>query len=596
MSRTTLRRLRYVLKSHGRLLTGLIAFGVVMNLSMAIADPLLTQHLIDEGVVGQDLSAFVVFSGILIVFSTVIVGVRWYYRLLQQRLRNQIIDRLTTRLFDAFYRIPYPTVQTNEKGYFVSRIYDEPARIAKGVDNALIGLVTSATMAVGALGVSLYLAWHITLFLLVVVPLLYALANRFSDRIADASSVEHEDEARLREQVVKGVEAYKTVRLFGLHERTGGIVARTMKTFLESLYHRVRVTETFRAWSGVTMSFAEVLVLIAAGYAVVVGALTIGGLMAYLNAFWKLVGAVRSCIKIVPELSKLDGYIERLQAFEAQAGPPDDGDVRMRLPDPLDPVGGDGAPRLQTVSGEDVSVESVSSTSASADDPSGENGVPHAAPPDDGARATPAASRLVLDDVNVSFGDTDVLRDVSLTLDLAQGERVLLVGPNGCGKSTLAHVLAGLLPPTDGHADVPPLHRVSALLSPFFFAPGTVDDHVAGLSTSDAAQAHFEAMAREFRVLDPLDAAGALDDLSQGERQKTQILMTLMKDADLYVFDEPLVNVDVQSKDDIMDRIFDATHGAGLVMVLHGDERFYDRFDRVIDVTNDATQPSLATR
>ena len=60
--------------------------------------------------------------------------------------------------------------------------------------------------------------------------------------------------------------------------------------------------------------------------------------------------------------------------------------------------------------------------------------------------------------------------------------------------------------------------------------------------------------------------------------------MTLTKDADYYVLDEPLANVDPASKDLVMDRILERTDGKGLIVVMHGDERYHRRFDRCVDL------------
>src|SRR6185436_10873975 len=74
-------------------------------------------------------------------------------------------------------------------------------------------------------------------------------------------------------------------------------------------------------------------------------------------------------------------------------------------------------------------------------------------------------------------------------------------------------------------------------------------------------------------------------DLSEGERRKFEILMTLGKEADFYILDEPLASIDTASKEVVMNAIFEATSGKALLVILHGDERFYDRFDRRIDIS-----------
>jgi ABC-type multidrug transport system ATPase subunit len=123
---------------------------------------------------------------------------------------------------------------------------------------------------------------------------------------------------------------------------------------------------------------------------------------------------------------------------------------------------------------------------------------------------------------------------------------------------------------------------VSALLLPFGFIPGNVRENVALDSLPEAGRERFHALARLLNLHERLDQDPAT--LSQGEQRKLQVAMTLLKDADFYVFDEPLSNVDAGSKRAIMEAIFTRTRGCGLVVIMHGDDEFRPLFDRELDV------------
>jgi ABC-type multidrug transport system ATPase subunit len=218
------------------------------------------------------------------------------------------------------------------------------------------------------------------------------------------------------------------------------------------------------------------------------------------------------------------------------------------------------------------------------------------------AAPLPAHERVELAQLDIDFGAKPILRGVDLRLE--RGERVLMTGPNGSGKSTLTHVVAGFLDGSVGEQRRPDRARVSALLLPFGFIPGTVRDNVDFAGLSESKQREFVALAREFGLGSRLDQDPAT--LSQGEQRKLQVAMTLLKDADFYLFDEPLSNVDAGSKDRVMDAILARTTGCGLLVIMHGDERFRVRFDREVDVSRfapgaepwpparNAGEPSLA--
>jgi ABC-type multidrug transport system ATPase subunit len=72
--------------------------------------------------------------------------------------------------------------------------------------------------------------------------------------------------------------------------------------------------------------------------------------------------------------------------------------------------------------------------------------------------------------------------------------------------------------------------------------------------------------------------------LSAGQRKKLEVIMGLSKEAEVYVFDEPLAGVDIGSKDKIIGEIFGRTEGKTLVVIMHGDGQFHQLFDRVVDL------------
>lgn len=531
-----LKRLAYVLSGHGSRFAGVLVFGVVLNVLFTVIDPLIIKLLVDRGLVQQDFRAFVTFALAVVLFGVLVRVGRWAYELLTQRLKNRINESISLRMLGAFYKVPFAEVRKAESGYFLSRIYDEPNKVAQGAIGTWIGMATQIMAFLAAAAVAFYLAWKITLLLGIVVPLLYYLANRFQPRITEASKTENEEEAKLRDDLGTAVGAFTTVQMFSLHGPVHQRIGRRVRSFLDVLYSRVRASKTYEMASNICMSLAEAAVLLAAGWAVVAGSLTIGGLFGFLNAFWKVVGAAKGLIGLVPQLAKLDGYIERLIEFERPA-------------------------EEQAAALEAASLEAVQDGEARGE-----------ATEDEPARV------LELDRVTMRFEDRALFEDFDLRV--GEDENVLIVGPNGSGKSTLAYLLTGFLEPTEGTVRGPGPERVSALLTPFRFVPGTLKDNVGYDQLDDVAKERFWDLVDDFDLRDQIDQPTS--ELSAGERKKAQVLMTLLKDADVYIFDEPLANVDTESKDVVVRRQLERTRGKALVAILHGDERFHPLFDKVV--------------
>ena len=164
------------------------------------------------------------------------------------------------------------------------------------------------------------------------------------------------------------------------------------------------------------------------------------------------------------------------------------------------------------------------------------------------------------------------------------GERILIQGPNGSGKSSLAHIISGLLEPQSGELTTFPLSDISAIIQPLEFIPGSVRDNVS-FAVSEKQKATFENLAGAFDIEQYLDKDPL--ELSSGQRKKLEIIMGLTKEANIYIFDEPLAGIDVESKEKVMAQIMDNTEDKILVVIMHGDEKFHKFFDRKIEMSAD---------
>ena len=165
-------------------------------------------------------------------------------------------------------------------------------------------------------------------------------------------------------------------------------------------------------------------------------------------------------------------------------------------------------------------------------------------------------ANLKLMDVGKAYGGTvEVLKNVNL--DITAGELIVFVGPSGCGKSTLLRMIAGLERITSGTLeidgvvvnDVPPSERGIAMVfqSYALYPHMTVYDNMAfALRLAKKSEKDIKTAVRA--AADKLQLTPFLDRLpkalSGGQRQRVAIGRSIVRDPKVYLFDEPLSNLD----------------------------------------------------
>ena len=192
---------------------------------------------------------------------------------------------------------------------------------------------------------------------------------------------------------------------------------------------------------------------------------------------------------------------------------------------------------------------------------------------------------LVVDDVHVRFGDVVAVDGVSL--DLAPGEILGLVGDSGCGKTTLARVIVGLEKPDRGRVIVggEPVTRPQRRVQLIFQDPESC------LSPRLTIGQTLE---------EPLLVAGWRHRgerpraLSGGQRQRVGIARALASVPDVLVCDEPVSSLDASVRAQVMNVLLDLREALGLsvLLIAHDHALVHQACDRVLAMRAGALQPA----
>jgi multiple sugar transport system ATP-binding protein len=204
-------------------------------------------------------------------------------------------------------------------------------------------------------------------------------------------------------------------------------------------------------------------------------------------------------------------------------------------------------------------------------------------------------ARIQLKDVKKSYGTAHVIKGVDI--DIEDGEFCVFVGPSGCGKSTLLRMIAGLEDITSGTLsigetvvnDLPPAQRGVAMVfqSYAIFPHMTVRENVAfGLTIAGASKAEKDAKVAEAARI--LQMEHLLDrrpsQLSGGQRQRVAIGRAIVRKPQVFLFDEPLSNLDAALRMDMRMEIgkLHQQLGATMIYVTHDQVEAMTLADKIV--------------
>ena len=201
-----------------------------------------------------------------------------------------------------------------------------------------------------------------------------------------------------------------------------------------------------------------------------------------------------------------------------------------------------------------------------------------------------------LKDIRKSYGSVDVIHGIDL--DIKEGEFVVFVGPSGCGKSTLLRMIAGLEEITGGTLsidgqvvnDIPPSKRGIAMVfqSYALYPHMTVYDNMAfGMRIAKESKEEIDKRVRSAaeilqltKYLDRLPKA-----LSGGQRQRVAIGRAICRNPKVFLFDEPLSNLDaalrVATRIEIA-KLHESMPGTTMVYVTHDQVEAMTLADRIV--------------
>lgn len=210
-------------------------------------------------------------------------------------------------------------------------------------------------------------------------------------------------------------------------------------------------------------------------------------------------------------------------------------------------------------------------------------------------RGAPQMTELLLCNISKKYGETQVLDGINLRI--SDGEFCIVIGPSGSGKTTLLNIIAGFVKPDEGEVYIdgrvvnhlsPQDRNIGMIFQEFgLFSHMTVKSNISfGLEIKRYNRKEIDGrvidMAKKLRIEHLLNKKPSI--LSGGEAQRVAIARTLVTEPSLFLFDEPLGNLDANLRMELLTEIkrLHLSLGKTFVYVTHDQEQALSVADRVV--------------
>lgn len=519
------------------------AFSAAVGVLM-LATPIAVQALVNNIAFGVLLTPVIVLSLLLFAFLTLAAALKalqtWVVEILQRRIFARVVADLTYRL----PRVRYDAFDREHGPELVNRFFDvltvQKASASLLLDGLAIILQAGIGLAILAFYHPFLLGFDLAL-LTAIVLLVFVLGRGATDTSIHESIAKYEVASWLEEMARHPL----AFRLSGGHEFAFDRADSLTRDYLNARKAHFRVLFRQIAFALFLQALASTALLAIGGWLVIQGQLTIGQLVAAELIVTTIVGSVTKLGKHMESYYDLLAAVDKLGHLI---------DLPMERDDGSNPSENPAA----------------------------------------------AGARLVSKSLEFHYEDGPPVLQ-KLDMDIAAGERVAVVGLNGCGKSTLVDLIFGLRTPTGGRLEIDGVDLREIRLS-------ELRDRIAavkGCEIVDASVYDNVRMGREavssFDVRWAIEVAGLSDEirdfpmgirtrlttggapLSNSQARRVALARALAGRPSLLVVDETLDGMDDEIRDRVMDSLFAKTSPWTLLVVSH-DQRTIDRCDRTISL------------
>ena len=532
VNKGTLRRVLELIRPYAGLVTLTLILAVVTVVTTLLA-PVISGKAVDL-IIGPGQVDFDGVAKLAIVMAGTVACTavsQWLMNVVNNRITFHVVRDMRVRAFEQLEQLPLKYMDAHRPGDAISRITTDVEQFSDGLLLGFTQLFTGVLTICGTLGVMLFIDWRIALVVVALTPLSIFVARFIATHTYSMFKVQSETRAELTSLVEELVGNEHLVRAFGYESRAE---ERFDKINLDLQSCGVRAV-FFSSMTNPCTRFVNALVYAAVGvlgaFAAIAGGITVGDLSVFLNYANQYTKPFNDISDVMTEFQNALACAQRVFDFINETP------ILPDVPDAVELPHGAGAVEFEHVK----------------------------------FRYVP---------------DVPLIEDMNLKVE--PGQRIALVGPTGCGKTTLVNLLmrfyeinGGTLR-VDGHpiADVTRdslRGNLGMVLQETWLKAGTIAENIA-YGKPDATREEIIAAAKKARahsficrLPNGYDTEVAEDggNISQGQRQLLCIARVMLRRPPILILDEATSSIDTRTEVLVQDAFEELMKGRTSFIVAH---------------------------
>jgi ABC-type bacteriocin/lantibiotic exporter with double-glycine peptidase domain len=369
-----------------RLIAGMLCLAGGMVISLYM--PMLNRRMFDEALPHRDVYLLLVVGAIIFGLGALELGMSATRQVLLQSIAARVTAELRTGLFRKLSRVPYNATENLAKGNFQDIIVNDVENLRSLYADTVIQYLVQIAGSASALVLMCLLSVPLTVVSIALLLVSVGCTFRVNKRIFVASQAFTESRAKVNISLIESLLSLPMIKTCSVEERESRIFGSVAARLGEADWKRERTTAVAAALLGLLERIAPFVVLLVGTLLIIRGQLMLGALVAFTMYASRVRQTVNGFNMLGWQWQRTKPSLHRVAGI-------------MRMEE--EPVG--------------TSIEDV-------------------------------RSGVELRGIRFARGDADIIRNVSLIIPRSM--LIAIVGPNGCGKTTLLRIASGLLYPSEG--------------------------------------------------------------------------------------------------------------------------------------------------